>query len=121
MLQAGGGLGLTAETLDEVGIGRKPAVQQLERHLAAELLVLGEEHVRHAAGTEARENLVSVVDDRSRREIGHGHWPSDSRVFITSRAIGAATVAPKPPSVRSMVTATATLGLSAGAKPMNHG
>ena len=97
VLQPGGGLSLAPEALDEVGVGREPAVQELQRHLAAKLLVLGEEHVGHAAGAEARDNLVSVVDDRSGREIGHGHWPSESSVCITSRAIGAATVAPKPP------------------------
>jgi hypothetical protein len=121
VLQAGRGLGLSAETLDEVGIGRKPPVQELERHLAAKLLVLGEEHVGHAAGAEARENLVSVVDDRSGREIGHGHCPSDSRVWMTCLAIGAATVPPNPPWLRSTVTATATFGLSTGANPINHG
>ena len=40
---------------------------------------------------------------------------------MTSLAIGAATVAPNPPWVWATVTATATLGLSAGAKPMNQG
>ena len=35
--------------------------------------------------------------------------------------MGAATVPPNPPWVRAIVTATATLGLSAGANPMNHG
>ena len=38
-----------------------------------------------------------------------------------SRAIGAATWPPNSPCVFSIVTAMATLGLSAGAKPMNHG
>ena len=49
VLQAGGGLRLAAEALDEAGVLGEPAVQQLQRDLAPELLVLGQEHVGHAA------------------------------------------------------------------------
>ena len=51
VLQAGGGLRLAAEALDEPGIRGEAAVQQLQRDLAPELLVLGQEHVGHPAGS----------------------------------------------------------------------
>ena len=110
VLEPGRGLRLAPEALDEVRVLREPAVQQLQRDLAAELLVLGQEHVGHPAGAQPRDHPVAAVDDRSGREIGHRYWPSASSVWITDLAIGAATVPPKPPCVRSTVTATATLG-----------
>ena len=40
------------------------AVQQLERDMAAELLVLGQVDVGHAAGAEPLEDAVAAVDQR---------------------------------------------------------
>jgi hypothetical protein len=65
MLQPRGGLGLAAEALDETGILGKPAVQQLQRHLAPELQVLGEEHIGHPARAEPGDDLVAAIDDRA--------------------------------------------------------
>ena len=60
--------------------------------------------------------LVAAVDDRAGTEASH-HFPSARSVWITALAIGAATVPPNPPWVCSIVTATATLGSSAGREP----
>lgn len=93
MLKAGGRLRLAAEPLDEPGILGESLIEQLQRHLAPELLVLGQKHVGHAAGTQARDDPVAVVDHRARRQASH-HGPSESRTFSTALATGAATVAP---------------------------
>jgi len=47
VLQGGGRLSLTAEALHEIRILREASVQQLERDVTSELLVLGQEHVGH--------------------------------------------------------------------------
>src|SRR5579884_821214 len=120
MLQAGCRLGLPAEALDEVRVLREAAVQQLERDLAPELLVLGQEHVRHAPAPEAGEDLVARVDGRAGCDFCHER-PSESRTWSTDLAIGAATVAPKPPLDSSTITAIATFGCWAGAKATNAG
>ena len=71
MLQRRGRLRLPAEALDKAGILGKATVQQLERHLAVELLVLGQVDVCHAAGTEAVKHPVAPVDDGPRVEFAH--------------------------------------------------
>src|SRR5581483_3354340 len=106
--------------LDEARILGEALIQELQGHLPAELFILGQEHVGHAAGAQPRDDLVALVDQGARTEACH-HLPSASRVWITVLAIGAATVAPNPPRVCATVTATATFGLLAGAKPMNQG
>ena len=65
VLEPGGRLGLAAEALDELGVLGEAAVQQLQRDLAPELLVLGEEHVGHPARAEPRDEPVAAVDQRS--------------------------------------------------------
>ena len=64
VLEPGRCLRLTAEALDEPGVLGEAAVQQLQRHLATELLVLGQEHVGHPAAAEARDDPVAAVDQR---------------------------------------------------------
>ena len=88
VLQRRGRLRLAPEALDEAGVLGEPPVQQLERDLAVELLVLRQIHVRHAAGTEAVQHPVAPVDDRPRVEFAHCF--SARRVCITFAAIGAA-------------------------------
>ena len=58
VLEPGRRLGLTAEALDESGILGEPPVEQLQRHPAPELLILGAEHVGHASAAQAREELI---------------------------------------------------------------
>ena len=64
VLEAGGRGGLAAEALDELLVLGEAAVEQLQRHPAAELLVLGAVDVGHAARAEAVEHPVAPVDDR---------------------------------------------------------
>ena len=71
MLERRGRLRLPAEALDEARILGEAAVQQLERNLAVELLVLGQVDVRHAAGTQAMKHPVAPVDDGPRIEFAH--------------------------------------------------
>ena len=71
VLQAGRGLGLAPEALDEAGVGGEAAVQQLEGHLAPELLVLGQVDVGHAAAAQARDDLVAAVDQGAGVDLGH--------------------------------------------------
>src|SRR5262249_59745875 len=75
---------------------------------------------RSRAGADGLVDLVAAVVDRAGAVACH-HFPSARSVWITALAIGAATVPPNPPWVCAIVTATATLGLSAGANPMNQG
>jgi hypothetical protein len=49
VVQAGGRLGLAAEALDELLVLGEAAVQHLQRHLPAEMRVLGAVDVRHTA------------------------------------------------------------------------
>ena len=87
VLQAGGGLGLAAEALDESRILGETAVQQLQRDLASELLILGEEDIGHAARPEAGDHAVAPVDERAWFELSHcrkeaassRHWQSGRR------------------------------------------
>ncbi len=71
MLEAGGRLGLAPEAFDEVWVGGKPIVQELQRDPARQLLVLGQENVRHAARAKLRHHLVAAVDQGVRRQAGH--------------------------------------------------
>ena len=71
VLEAGRGLGLAAEALDEVGVLGEAVMQQLERDLAAELLILGQEHIGHSSRTQSRHHPVATIDDRVRDRVGH--------------------------------------------------
>ena len=88
------------------------AVEDLQRDRAAELQVLGAVDVGHAAGAEAALDLVAAVDDG----VGVEAFAHRRRDSITALAIGAATVPPNPPTLRSIVTATATCGSLARAR-----
>jgi hypothetical protein len=71
MREPGRARGLAAEALDELVVLREAAVQELERHLAPELLVLGAEDVGHPAGAEPAEDLVAAVDHGVGHELSH--------------------------------------------------
>ena len=71
VLEAGGCLRLAPEPLDEARVLGEPAVEELQRDVAAELLVLRQEHVGHAARAEPRDDLVTPVDQRAGGELGH--------------------------------------------------
>ncbi len=51
-----------AEALDELLVLGEAAVEHLQRHAAAELLVLGGVDVGHAAGAELAQHPVAAVD-----------------------------------------------------------
>ena len=86
------GLGLAAESLDELGVLGEALVQELERHAPAEHVVVGQPDIRHPAAAEAADQRVAVADSLSRLER---HYPiSDS---ITWVAIGPAISPPKQP------------------------
>ena len=61
--EVGGRLGLAAEALDEVGVDGELGEQHLDRHLAVEQQVAGEEHVGHTAAPDPLVDLVAVVDE----------------------------------------------------------
>src|SRR5581483_3979815 len=120
-------LRLAAEALDELLVGRVPVVEQLQRNRPAELLVLGEVHVRHPARPELAPDHVAPVEDAVDEGVVRRHgdpaWRFDAAgriACINCFAIGAATEPPKPLSACSTTTAPATCGSSAGAKKMNH-
>ena len=62
--QAGGVLRLAAEALDELLVARVTVVEDLDRDVPAELLVLGEVHVGHPAGAELPHDPVAPVEER---------------------------------------------------------
>ena len=128
MVQRGGVLRLAPEPLDELGVVRVAVVEDLDRDPPAELLILREVDVGHAAGAELPDDHVPPVEERVYEGIARGHgcvkpkdtisgaggfrgWPSRS---------APRTYAPKPFGCFSTMTATATLGLLAGAKEVNH-
>src|SRR6185295_12572976 len=115
VLQAGGARRLAAEALDELAVLGEAPVEDLQRHLAPELQVLGDVDVRHAAAAQAVQDAVAPVDDGLGFEA-FGHFRSSC---MTALAIGAATVPPNPVP-HSTVTAMAMRGSWAGAKAMNH-
>ena len=91
-------------------------MEHLERDVAAEVLVVRAVDVGHAAGPDPPGDPVAAVDDRVLGYLGHVYFDAafPSSVCNTCLAIGAATVPPSP-WLRSIVTATAIFGLSAGA------
>ena len=115
VLQAGGARRLATEALDELAVLGEAAVEDLQRHLAPELEVLGAVDLGHAAAAQAVQHAVAAVDDGLGFEA-FGHFKSSC---ITALAIGAATVPPNPVP-HSTVAAMATRGSCAGAKAMNH-
>ena len=61
VVQAGGGLGLAAEALDEGGVVEEALQQHLERHAAAQGEVLAEVDVGHAAAAELAQHAVAAA------------------------------------------------------------
>ena len=127
MVEARGALRLPAEPLDELLVGGMALVQQLQRDIPAQLLVLGEVDVGHPARAELALDHVAPVEDAVDEWVGVGHrraaYPFDALgriACMSSFAIGAAIDPPKPFSWCSTTTAPATCGSSAGAKKMNQ-
>ena len=109
-----GARGLAAEALDELLVQREALVQQLDRHAAAELDVVGAVDLGHAARADARDDAVAVVDQRPGRDLKRGHACAPSSAWSTCRAIGAAIEPPKP-TWCAIVTAIAICGFATGA------
>ena len=87
VLQAGRARGLAAEALDELVVLGEAPVQQLERDLAAELLVERAVHVGHPARPDAVLDRVAAVDDGAGADVPHTHradHPREDEVFATS-------------------------------------
>jgi len=63
--------GLPPEALHEVLVLREPTVQELERHLATELVVVGAEDVGHPARADAAHDAVALVDDGLGGDLSH--------------------------------------------------
>ena len=116
VLEAGRGLRLAAESLDELLVGAEALMKELEGDSASQHLVVGRPHVRHPAGADPADQPVPAVDLEICLE---SHQPPASE-SMTCVAIGPATSPPKHPVHCSIIAATAICGSSAGAKPMNH-
>jgi hypothetical protein len=71
--EPGGVRRLPAEALDELDVVRVPLVEHLDRDLAAELLVLGEPDVGHAAGAELPLEPVPAGEDRAASLVDGRH------------------------------------------------
>jgi hypothetical protein len=75
MGQAGGGLRLAPEALDEEVVLRVALVQDLDGDAAAEILVLREIDVRHPPRAELPQDAIAAVEERvdeGVRGTGHG-------------------------------------------------
>ena len=73
MRQRGRVLSFAPEALDELLVGGVAVVQDLDRDAAAELLVLGEVDVGHAAGAELADDPVAPVEEGVDQGVGNGH------------------------------------------------
>jgi hypothetical protein len=60
--ERGGALSLALETLDELLVARVASAHDLERHVAVEYAVVGEVYLRHAAGAQRLDYLVTIVN-----------------------------------------------------------
>ncbi len=69
-------LRLAAEALDELVVVRVAVVEDLDGDAAAQLLVLGEVDVGHAAGAELPHDLVATVEERADERVQGGHGVS---------------------------------------------
>ena len=78
VVEVGGRLRFTAETLDEVRVDRELGEQHLDRNGPVEQEIAREEHVGHAAAPDALLNLVAVVEYRPLWLTGHCclSWPN---------------------------------------------
>ena len=71
--EPGGVLRLAPEALDELLVAGMPLVEHLDRDPPAELLVLGEVHVRHPAGPELADDHVAPVEDLVDQRVRDRH------------------------------------------------
>ncbi len=85
MRQPGRVLRLAAEALDELLVLRVAVVEHLQRHAAAQLLVLGEVDVRHPAGAQLADHLVAAVENLVDEGVGARH----PRLKVSDRSCGA--------------------------------
>ena len=78
VVEAGGALRLAAEALDELVVVGVPLVQELQRHAAAELLVLGEVDVGHPTRAELAQDQVAAVELLVQQGISGHSSPTSS-------------------------------------------
>ena len=122
MVQAGGMASLVGEAGAEGRVVGVLVLEHLDRDLATEDRVAGAPHLAHAAGRDALDALVALAGVGGERGVRRAHFPITAS--ITALAIGAARPLPEissratPASCTS--TATATAGVSAGAKETNQ-
>ena len=137
MVQTCRGARLAREALDELGVLGVAVREHLDRDLAVQVDVVGEEDARHPAAAEAADDAVAPVEEavrhagvvggRHRSPAGLSHAllalprrrAHRSSASITSRAIGAA-IWPPNSGVSSTTTAIATRGCVTGAKATNQ-
>ena len=128
MGEVGGGLGLPPEALDEGVVDRQLREQDLQRHRTVEQQVLGQVHLGHPAPGDVADQLVAVVEDLGgvgscwrhvrpeptgrRGRPGSRPWRSGRRWCRPGDSLLAGWFSTR--------TATAMVGLSAGAKAMNQ-
>ena len=82
MRETGGVRRLPPEALDELRVVRVAVVEHLDRDLAAELLVLGEPDVGHAAAAELALEAVAAREDRAPSLVDGRHQVSKGRCSI---------------------------------------
>src|SRR5690606_24937806 len=111
--------GLGAEPLDEPVVAGELLAQDLRGDIPGQGLVVRDPHLTHPADRDERAQDVPVAQAQPR--VGPHRA---STAWMTARAIGAATCPPVASAPRlppcSTTTATATCGLSAGAKAVNQ-
>src|SRR6202012_4638794 len=115
-----GGACLGAEPLDELGVLGELPLEYLDRHAAAQPAVHRLPDLAHAAGGD---EALQAIPARQRHTNSRAHGPPCNAASITARPIGAASeppVADRRSAPSSTSTATATLGVCAGAKAMYH-
>jgi hypothetical protein len=71
--QRRGRLGLAPEALDEEVVVRVALVQDLDRHPASEILVLGQVDVRHSPRAELADDAVTAVEKGVDERVGGRH------------------------------------------------
>src|SRR5690606_15650321 len=119
VVDQGGVAGLGAEALQEARVPHVLVLEDLDRDGPPDDVIRRLPHLAHAADRDPRLQLVATTE---RHTLRRPHLPSTAS--MTFFAIGAAMLLPEPdfpnPPPSSTTTATATLGFSAGAKPVNH-
>ncbi len=104
VLEAGRGLGLAAEALDELLVLREAVVQHLDRDVAIEFVVVRQPDVGHASRAELVLDHVALVDHGPLAHLGH---LAASSLFI--RRTRCSPAAPRAPAARSGAATVAAL------------